>query len=109
MASNYPLLELHVKRYDAYHKTIITCDKIGDISRYIIEDSTEETMCTSTERTAGTIEAWNLIQKRNDHIMHKMRPDLFIKEHFKVLIGRQLTYIDHLSLKGKTKVQVYYF
>lgn len=29
------------------------------------------------ERTAGALEAWNVILKRQDHPQHQLRPDVF--------------------------------
>lgn len=57
-------------------------------------------------RTAGTVEAWNLILKRNDHVKHRKRPDIFIKEHHPLLLGRQVAYIDKVAPKEGKKLKV---
>lgn len=50
------------------------------------------------ERTNGAIEAWNFILKQVDHKIHRLRPDVFIKEHWEVILGRQLHFIDQLKI-----------
>ena len=65
-------------------------------------------MSTSRNRTAGTIEAWNLILKRSDHPKHRKRPDLFLKEHYSIHFGRQLAYIDNVSTKDRQRLKVKY-
>ena len=65
-------------------------------------------MSTSSNRTAGTIEAWNLILKRSDHPKHRKRPDLFLKEHYSIHFGRQLAYIDNVSTKDRQRLKVKY-
>lgn len=58
----------------------------------------------ANERTTGTIEAWNLILKRNDHPQHRLRPDIFLKDHYDVLKGRQLAFVDRLRIKNILKI-----
>lgn len=58
------------------------------------------------ERTNGATEAWNLIIKRVDHPQHRMRPDVFLKEHHEVLKGRQMAFTDNLTLKDRKAVEV---
>ena len=58
---------------------------------------------TNAERTTGTIEAWNLILKRHDHPQHHLRQDVFINNHFSILKGRQMAFIDKLAEKSKPK------
>lgn len=41
-----------------------------------------------------------------DHPKHRLRPDVFIKEHYPVLLGRQLSFIDQLNAKEKKTVKV---
>ena len=65
-------------------------------------------MSTSRNRTAGTIEAWNLILKRSDHPKHRKQPDLFFKEHYSIHFGRQLAYIDLVSTKDRQRLKVKY-
>ena len=55
-------------------------------------------------RTSGTIESWNLILKQVDHTKHRMRPDLFVKEHFPVLVGRQISFIDKLPKRNQSLI-----
>lgn len=55
-------------------------------------------------RTSGTIEAWNYILKEVDHRTHRKRPDAFIQEHYPILVGRQLQYIDTLTSKKQKSV-----
>lgn len=47
-----------------------------------------------SERTSGAVEGWNRILKCIDHPRHRLRPDVFIHDHWQPLTGRQLTYID---------------
>ena len=61
---------------------------------------------TADDRTNGTVEAWNLILKRIDHPKHRLRPDVFIKEHYEVLRGRQISFRDHLPIKKRKRVEV---
>ena len=65
-------------------------------SKQILNDNADE-------RTTGTIEAWNLILKRNDHPQHRLRPDVFLKDHYGVLKGRQLAFVDGLHQKNILK------
>ena len=58
-------------------------------------------------RTAGAVEAWNLIVKRRDHLKHRLRPDIFVQEHESYLTGRQKSYIDSISTKNKINVRMY--
>lgn len=59
------------------------------------------------KRTAGTVEAWNFMLKRTDHIKQlRMRPDLFIKNHLSVLLGRQFSYIDDVQPRDKDHLKV---
>ena len=61
----------------------------------------------STERTSGSIEAWNFILKQIDHHQKsRARPDLFLKNNFKVLQGRQITFVDNLHKKKQNKIKV---
>ena len=61
-------------------------------------------------RTAGTVEAWNLILKRSDHVKHRIRPDIFVMEHHDILIGKQRCYIDTLNIeKMKARLKVIVF
>ncbi len=53
-------------------------------------------------RTSGTIEAWNFILKQTDHPKHRLRPDVFVTQHFPFLIGRQMTFVDSLKSKEKS-------
>jgi hypothetical protein len=58
-------------------------------------------------RTAGAIESWNRILKCNDHDKHRRRPDLFIKDHHPIMLGRQLSYVDDMtSSKKRSKLKV---
>ena len=58
------------------------------------------------ERTSGVIEAWNLILKQFDHKRHRVRPDVFVRQHCDILCGRQLKYIDHLASKPQKRIMV---
>ena len=58
------------------------------------------------QRTSGAIEAWNLILKQMDHKKHRLRPDVFIKQHYDILYGRQLKYIDKLTGQPQRKITV---
>ena len=53
------------------------------------------------DRINGTIEAWHLILKRTDHKEHRKRPDVFLKEHHTILLGRQLSYCDNMTVSDK--------
>ena len=57
-------------------------------------------------RTSGTVEAWNFILKQQDHPQHRLRPDVFIKSHWELLLGRQLSFIDTISHKKKNLMEV---
>ena len=59
-----------------------------------------------SERTSGAVEGWNRILKCIDHPRHRLRPDVFIYDHWQPLTGRQLTYIDQLNGKTKQLVMV---
>ena len=54
-------------------------------------------------RTSGTIEAWNYILKHTDHPKHRLRPDVFVKQHFPILLGRQMSFVDSLKSKDKKR------
>lgn len=58
------------------------------------------------ERTTGATEAWNRILKQTDHRKHRLRPDVFIKEHYPILLGRQLSFVDDFKKPQKKKVMV---
>lgn len=60
----------------------------------------------SEERTSGTIEAWNYIIKQVEHTVHRQRPDVFLHKQYRVLLGRQLQFIDQLSSKERKKCSV---
>ena len=59
-------------------------------------------MCEKTSlqneltRTAGTIEAWNYILMKIDHSQIRLRPDVVIKEHYPLIIGRHIQFIDYM-------------
>ena len=52
------------------------------------------------------MEAWNLIIKSHDHPQHRLRPDIFIKEQYSILIGRQRAFVDKLSAKTKNTLKM---
>ena len=58
------------------------------------------------ERTSGSVEACNLIIKNHDHPQHRLRPDIFIKEQYSILIVRQRAFVDKLSAKTKNTLKV---
>ena len=58
------------------------------------------------ERTSGTIEGWNYILKRTDHVVHRQRPDVFLRAHFPVITGRQLQYLDNLRPQIHSQITV---
>ena len=52
------------------------------------------------------MEACNLIIKSHDHPQHRLRPDIFIKEQYSILIWRQRALVDKLSAKTKNTLKV---
>ena len=57
-------------------------------------------------RTAGTIEAWNYILKKFDHSQKRLRPDVFLKEHYPLIIARQRQFFDDMTQPIKKRVKV---
>ena len=57
-------------------------------------------------KTAGTIEAWNYILKRIDHTEMHMRPDVFIRNHYPVILGRQRQFYDDLHKSSRKRLKV---
>ena len=60
----------------------------------------------SEERTSGTIEAWNYIIKQVEHSVHRKRPDVFLQKQYRVILGRQLQFVDQLALRERKKCSV---
>ena len=57
-------------------------------------------------RTAGTIEAWDYILKKIDHSQKRLQPDVFIKERYPLIIGRQRQFFDDMIQPLKKRVKV---
>ena len=83
--------------------------KCSNLLLTILEKVSKTFPTVCFDRTAGTIEAWNLMLKRNDHLKHRKRPDIFIKEHFPIQLGRQLAFIDNMNLKESKKLKVIHY
>ena len=61
---------------------------------------------TELSRTAGTIEAWNLILKKIDHPQKHLRPDVFLRQHYPIIIARQRQFFDDMQDKLRKHVKV---
>lgn len=62
------------------------------------------------ERTNGAVESWHNILKSIDHNHEKqLRPDVFLYKHYPLLLGRQIRFIEVLSLNKRKTVQVLYY
>ena len=59
-------------------------------------------------RTAMTIEAWNYILMKIYHSQIRFRPDVFIKEHYPLIIGRHIQFFDYMIPPLKERVKVSY-
>ena len=45
--------------------------------------------------------------KCTDHSKHRLRPDLFIKQHYEILIGRQMSFVDTINKRDCCKIKVH--
>ena len=63
--------------------------------------------CQNTRcKTSGTVEAWNYILKQVDHCEKHIRPDVFLRQHFPIMIARQRKFFDDLQEPSRRRIKV---